>query len=168
MNKDIFLQLLSQITDRETGENLCKAYPEYVPELDSPYWLKLFRDRFPQQKIVDLKEIYLNQVDPLYPCIQQLGSVPRTLVIYLHSLKDSPESLQILYRINPTIEQTYAFAIKNDMNPYLLICRADHSHGQFGITCYVDRFRPCSTDYVDEKTLREFMRKIPSHSFTWY
>lgn len=151
MNRDIFLQMLLYASDVLTFENLCKTYPEFVPADNSPYWLKLMQDRFPEKKQVNLRKIYSEMIDHVIPIIQRLKDTYDYLVINLTELQKFPDAIEYL--------SSHVMAVFKDEHDLYI--------NYFCSGFFIKNDCGTLAGHFHEETLREFLQKVPPHVSRW-
>lgn len=74
MNRDLFLNLVSHISDSESLTQMIRAYPDLLPS-DSAYWLTIIEQRFGKEFRPNLQVIYrqlLQQEESINHLLQDL------------------------------------------------------------------------------------------------
>lgn len=153
MNRDIFLQMLLHAPDLLTLENLCLAYPHLVPADDSPYWLKLMQDRFPEKTSVNLRKIYSDLVDYVNVALQRLEKTNDSLMINLTTATKIPDIAEFLSR-HPEFGS----------EDYLCICRYENL---FYLSIFQEETLREHVGIIDRDLLKEFLQMIPSYLLEW-
>lgn len=160
MNRDIFLQVLMKVPNQKVAENLLMAYPEWVPEEDSMYWVHLFKNRFPQQKI-NLKQIYLNQISDRV--IERLTMMQYYMLrIDLHRMQNHPDLLEFLF-VHSSIGNKEYFEEQINKDPsYISI----YGNG-VNLQCEIFINHIGTRIHISQEDLIDFLKQVPPDLFEW-